>query len=96
VAIKAWANTKTFPVSARERTKVEIEKHSHVLTPGRYVGAEEIEGTMVKPFEKKMKTPRRCIARPIRRVRSIGKSHQYEPERVGICPLNGAKAHGAT
>ena len=35
-------------------TKGEIEKHGHVLTPGRYVGAEEIEDDG-EPFEKKMK-----------------------------------------
>ena len=39
----------------------EIRKHGHVLTPGRYVGAEEIEGDG-EPFEEKMKrlsaTPR--------------------------------------
>jgi len=32
----------------------EIGKHSHVLTPGRYVGAEEIEDDG-EPFEEKMK-----------------------------------------
>ena len=31
-----------------------IRKHSHVLTPGRYVGAEEVEDDG-EPFEKKMK-----------------------------------------
>ena len=31
----------------------EIEAHGHVLTPGRYVGAEEIEDDGV-PFEEKM------------------------------------------
>jgi type I restriction enzyme M protein len=33
----------------------EIRKHSHVLTPGRYVGAEELEDDG-EPFEKKMKS----------------------------------------
>jgi len=32
----------------------EIEKHGHVLTPGRYVGAEEVEDDG-EPFEEKMK-----------------------------------------
>ena len=32
----------------------DIRKHGHVLTPGRYVGAEEIEDDG-EPFEEKMK-----------------------------------------
>jgi type I restriction enzyme M protein len=43
-----------IPGFCKGATKVEIEKHSHVLTPGRYVGAEEIEDDG-EPFEKKMK-----------------------------------------
>lgn len=31
----------------------EIREHSHILTPGRYVGAEEIEDDGI-PFEEKM------------------------------------------
>ncbi len=32
----------------------DIRKHGHVLTPGRYVGAEEVEDDG-EPFEEKMK-----------------------------------------
>jgi type I restriction enzyme M protein len=32
----------------------DIRKHGHVLTPGRYVGAEEVQDDGV-PFEEKMK-----------------------------------------
>ena len=39
-------------------TKEEIESHSYVLTPGRYVGSEEVEGDG-EPFDEKM---RRLVA----------------------------------
>ncbi len=48
------APTKTSPASARARTLEEIRKHGHVLTPGRYVGAEAQEDDG-EPFEEKMK-----------------------------------------
>jgi hypothetical protein len=35
-------------------TRDEIRSHGHVLTPGRYVGAEEVEDDG-EPFEQKMK-----------------------------------------
>jgi type I restriction enzyme M protein len=35
-------------------TVAEIQKHGHVLTPGRYVGAEAVEGDG-EPFDEKMK-----------------------------------------
>ena len=37
----------------RSVTKAEIKKHDYVLTPGRYVGAEELEDDG-EPFEEKM------------------------------------------
>ncbi|MFM7037056.1 MAG: hypothetical protein ACKO2L_04970 [Planctomycetaceae bacterium] len=46
----AYADTAGFCKSA---TTVEIAEHGHVLTPGRYVGAEEVE-TDGEPFEEKM------------------------------------------
>jgi len=41
------------PAFCKSATLKEIEAHGHVLTPGRYVGAEEIEDDGV-PFEEKM------------------------------------------
>ena len=38
----------------KSATLEEIKSHGHVLTPGRYVGAEEIEDDG-EPFEQKMK-----------------------------------------
>ena len=45
--------TPTSPASAKAPPPQEIRKHSHVLTPGRYVGAapQEDDG---EPFEEKM------------------------------------------
>jgi len=45
----AYADTAGFCKSA---TTVEIAEHGHVLTPRRYVGAEEVE-TDSEPFEEK-------------------------------------------
>jgi type I restriction enzyme M protein len=42
-----------IPAFCKSATLKEIEAHGHVLTPGRYVGAEEIEDDGV-PFEEKM------------------------------------------
>ena len=45
---------RTSPASARARSLEEVRKHGHVLTPGRYVGAEAQEDDG-EPFEEKMK-----------------------------------------
>ncbi len=50
----ARASTPTCPASARRATLEDIRKHGHVLTPGRYVGAEAVEDDG-EPFEEKMK-----------------------------------------
>jgi type I restriction enzyme M protein len=42
------------PGFCKSATLEEIRKHGHVLTPGRYVGAEEVEDDG-EPFEEKMK-----------------------------------------
>jgi type I restriction enzyme M protein len=42
-----------LPGFCKSATTVEIAAHSHVLTPGRYVGAEEVEDDG-DPFEEKM------------------------------------------
>ena len=46
-------NTPTCPASARRPQLEEIAEHGYVLTPGRYVGAEEVEDDG-EPFEEKM------------------------------------------
>ena len=47
-------DTKTFQAFVILRSSTDIRKHSHVLTPGRYVGAEAAEDDG-EPFEEKMK-----------------------------------------
>jgi type I restriction-modification system DNA methylase subunit len=46
--------TKIEPTQRTEAKPDEIRAHGHVLTPGRYVGAEEAEDDG-EPFEQKMK-----------------------------------------
>ena len=48
--ISAYAD---FPGFCKAATLKEIQTHGHVLTPGRYVGAEEIEDDGIS-FEEKM------------------------------------------
>ena len=43
-----------LPGFCKSATQAEIAEHGHVLTPGRYVGAEEVEGDG-EPFEDKMR-----------------------------------------
>ena len=52
-ATRARASTRTSPASASPPRIDEIAAHGHVLTPGRYVGAEEVEDDG-EPFEEKM------------------------------------------
>lgn len=55
---QVWGNEKTgeyqdVPGFCKSATLEEIRKHDHVLTPGRYVGAEAQEDDD-EPFEEKM------------------------------------------
>ena len=52
-ARRAPASTRTCPASASRPSTEEIAGHGYVLTPGRYVGAEEIEDDG-EPFDEKM------------------------------------------
>ena len=51
---KGAGKYKDVPGFCKSAKSGEIEKHGHVLTPGRYVGAEEVEDDG-EPFEQKMK-----------------------------------------
>ncbi len=67
----------------KSATTAEIAAHGHVLTPGRYVRAEEVEGDG-DPFEEKMPRLVGAVARPVRRVRKVRKGHQNKPEGTGL------------
>ena len=64
----------------KSATTAEIAAHGHVLTPGRYVGAEEVEDDG-EPFEEKMTRLVAELQRPVRRVRETGEGHQSQPGR---------------
>jgi type I restriction enzyme M protein len=53
IHIQKFANTPTFPAFVSSATTDEIAQHGYALTPGRYVGAEEIEDEG-EPFNEKM------------------------------------------
>jgi type I restriction enzyme M protein len=48
------ASTPTLPGFCKSASLEEITSHGHVLTPGRYVGAEETEDDDDMPFEERM------------------------------------------
>ncbi|MFO0905803.1 MAG: hypothetical protein U0939_22535 [Pirellulales bacterium] len=54
---KLWATADKYADIAgfcKSASRVEIESHGHVLTPGRYVGAEETEDGDDMPFEERI------------------------------------------
>ena len=76
-----------IPGFCKSATTAEIAAHGHVLTPGRYVGAEEVEDDG-EPFEEKMPRLVAELTRPVRRVRETGAGHQSKPEGAGIWRVN--------
>jgi type I restriction enzyme M protein len=58
----------------KSATTAEIATHGYVLTPGRYVGAEEVEDDG-EPFGEKMA---RLVALPIRETPSYPSSEELE------------------
>ena len=54
VGEKGYPKYKDIPGYCKVATKEEIAKFGYVLTPGRYIGAEDIEDDG-EPFEEKMK-----------------------------------------
>ena len=91
----AWRDGKDYediPGFCKSATLEEIQKHSHVLTPGRYVGVapQEDDG---EPFEEKMARLTAEWREQQAEARTAGYSHKKEPnlERLGfstVCQMN--------
>ena len=67
------------PGFCKGATREEIEKHGHVLTPGRYVGAEEIEDDG-EPFQQKMTH----LAKQMRQADTRGKDLGLSQDEVAF------------
>ena len=73
--VRKYADVPGFCKSA---TTDEIAAHGHVLTPGRYVGAEEVEDDG-EPFEEKMPRLVAELQRQFAESGEAGEGHQSEP-----------------
>ncbi len=71
------------PGFCKAATLDDIRKHGHVLTPGRYVGAEAAEDDG-EPFEEKMKRLAANAARAAGRSREAGCRHRRQPEGAWV------------
>jgi len=85
-AYHAWRGKggvyKDFPGFCKAATLDEVRKHGHVLTPGRYVGTEELEDD-AEPFEDKMA-----------RLTSLLREHQLDSEQLDAAILASLKKLG--
>ena len=77
------SGTKTAPASARALALDEVRRHGHVLTPGRYVGAEP-QPDDGEPFEAKMGRLVAELQAQQDRGRAARRRHRREPEDAGF------------
>ena len=77
------ASTPDVPGFCKAATLDEIRAHGHVLTPGRYVGAEEVEDDG-EPFEEKMARLVAQLREQHGRGRQAGRGHRGQPGGVGV------------
>ncbi len=61
----------------------EIRKHGHVLTPGRYVGAEELEDDG-EPFEEKMSRLAKSLSAQFKQSKELDAQIQENLKKLGI------------
>ena len=80
---RARASTRTCPASARAPRTEEIAEHGYVLTPGRYVGAEEVEDDG-EPFEEKMKRLTAELAEQFAESARLEEEISDEPAGAGL------------
>jgi type I restriction enzyme M protein len=73
----------------KSATTAEIAAHGHVLTPGRYVGAEEVEDDG-DPFEEKMPRLVAELHAQFAESAKLEAGHQGKPEGAGLWRVNGA------
>ena len=75
--------TPTSPASARAQHLQEIRKHGHVLTPGRYVGAEpQLDDG--EPFDEEDGPPYRPMAGAAGRSPTPRRGHRGKPDTPGV------------
>ncbi len=72
-------------VSARAQTLDEIVSHGHVLTPGRYVGAAELEEDD-EPFDEKMQRLTNTLARQFKEGAKLEKAIMKNLSSLGFSP----------
>ena len=71
------------PGFCKSATLDEITQHGYVLTPGRYVGAEEVEDD-TEPFQDKMKKLVAMLSDQMQESQKLNRRNCRQPPRVGI------------
>jgi len=72
-----------IPGFCKSATIDNIRKHSHVLTPGRYVGAEAQEDDG-EPFEEKMKRLTATLAEQLKEATTLEKAIRRNLAELGF------------
>ena len=78
-----------MPGFCKAATLDDIRKHGHVLTPGRYVGAEAAEDDG-EPFDGEDEAAHRDAARAAGRGREARCRHRRQPEGAWVWRVSGA------
>ena len=73
------------PGFCKSATLDDIRKHGHVLTPGRYVGAEAVEDDG-EPFEEKMKRLTATLAEQLKEATTLEKAIRRNLAELGFNP----------
>ena len=79
-----------MPGFCKSATLDEVRKHGHVLTPGRYVGAEAAEDDG-ESFDEKMTRLVATAARAAGRGREAGRRDRREPEGTWLWRVSGVE-----